>query len=50
MCIRDRLVTGGSDDHGDVNEGRLMGRIKLHYSYVERLKASIAQRGTSLRT
>ncbi|MBK6843411.1 MAG: PHP domain-containing protein [Gemmatimonadetes bacterium] len=44
------LVTGGSDDHGDVNEGRLMGRIKLHYSYVERLKASIAQRGTSLRT
>ncbi|MBK8646316.1 MAG: PHP domain-containing protein [Gemmatimonadetes bacterium] len=44
------LVTGGSDDHGDVNEGRLMGRIKLHYSYVERLKTAIAQRGTSLRT
>ncbi len=40
------LVTGGSDDHGDVNEGRLMGRIKLPYVHVEALKAAIAQRGT----
>lgn len=39
------LVTGGSDDHGDINEGRLMGRIKLPYAHVERLKAAIAARG-----
>lgn len=44
------VVTGGSDDHGDVNEGRLMGRIRLPYAYVERLKAAIAQRGGSLTT
>jgi 3',5'-nucleoside bisphosphate phosphatase len=34
-------VTGGSDDHGDLNEGRLMGTIKLPYAYVERLKARV---------
>lgn len=38
------LVTGGSDDHGDINEGRLMGRIRLPYEHVERLKGAIAQR------
>lgn len=38
------LVTGGSDDHGDVNEGRLMGRIRLPYEHVERLKAAVANR------
>ncbi|MFN8666693.1 MAG: PHP domain-containing protein [Gemmatimonadaceae bacterium] len=41
------LVTGGSDDHGDVNEGRLMGRIRLPYAHVEALKAAIAQRGAT---
>jgi predicted metal-dependent phosphoesterase TrpH len=39
------LVTGGSDDHGAINEGRLMGRIRLPYPFVERLKAAIAARG-----
>lgn len=38
------LVTGGSDDHGDVNEGRLMGRIRLPYEHVARLKDAIALR------
>lgn len=38
------LVTGGSDDHGDINEGRLMGRVRLPYEHVERLKGAIAQR------
>lgn len=38
------LVTGGSDDHGDINEGRLMGRIRLPWSQVERLKEAIARR------
>jgi hypothetical protein len=37
------LVTGGSDDHGDVNEGRLMGTIRLPYSEVTRLKESMAR-------
>lgn len=43
------LVTGGSDDHGDINEGRLMGRIRLPYEHVERLKDAIAQRGATRR-
>lgn len=38
------LVTGGSDDHGDINEGRLMGRVRLAWEHVERLEAAIAQR------
>lgn len=38
------LVTGGSDDHGDINEGRLMGRVRLPYAYVERLTAAVAAR------
>lgn len=38
------LVTGGSDDHGAINEGRLMGRVRLPYHHVERLKEAIAQR------
>jgi predicted metal-dependent phosphoesterase TrpH len=38
------LMTGGSDDHGDINEGRLMGRVRLPWSHVERLKAAIAGR------
>jgi 3',5'-nucleoside bisphosphate phosphatase len=41
------LVTGGSDDHGDVNEGRLMGSIRLPYVYVARLKRAIAARSAS---
>jgi predicted metal-dependent phosphoesterase TrpH len=40
----DLLVTGGSDDHGDINEGRLMGRVRLPWSHVERLKEAIARR------
>ena len=35
------LVTGGSDDHGDINEGRLMGSIRLPYLYVQQLRAAI---------
>ena len=38
------LVTGGSDDHGDVNEGRLMGRIRLDYRHVEALHRAIDAR------
>ncbi|MEO6445871.1 MAG: PHP domain-containing protein [Gemmatimonadaceae bacterium] len=38
------LVTGGSDDHGDINEGRLMGRVRLDYGHVERLKAAVLRR------
>lgn len=37
------LVTGGSDDHGDVNEGRLMGTIRLPWTYVEFLEEAIRQ-------
>jgi predicted metal-dependent phosphoesterase TrpH len=40
----DLLVTGGSDDHGDINEGRLMGRVRLPWVYVERLREAIAKR------
>jgi len=36
------LVTGGSDDHGDINEGRQMGRVRLPWVHVERLKEAIA--------
>lgn len=39
------LVTGGSDDHGDINEGRLMGQVRLAAEHVERLQAAIAARG-----
>jgi predicted metal-dependent phosphoesterase TrpH len=45
LALADRhglVVTGGSDDHGDINEGRLMGTIRLPYAHVERLKARIA--------
>jgi predicted metal-dependent phosphoesterase TrpH len=38
------LITGGSDDHGDINEGRLMGRVRLAWDHVERLEEAIAQR------
>ncbi|MBV6521925.1 MAG: Phosphoribosyl 1,2-cyclic phosphate 1,2-diphosphodiesterase [Gemmatimonadaceae bacterium] len=38
------LVTGGSDDHGDVNEGRLMGTIRLPYAYVDALNVAMAVR------
>jgi predicted metal-dependent phosphoesterase TrpH len=41
----DLLVTGGSDDHGDINEGRLMGRIRLPWTYVERLKEAVQRQG-----
>lgn len=40
----DLLVTGGSDDHGDINEGRLMGTIRLPYKHVEQLYIAIADR------
>lgn len=40
------LLTGGSDDHGDINEGRLMGSIRLPFAHVERLQAVIAERGS----
>lgn len=42
----DLLVTGGSDDHGDINEGRTMGRIRLPWLHVERLKEAIAGRAS----
>ncbi|MEW5916527.1 MAG: PHP domain-containing protein [Gemmatimonadota bacterium] len=38
------LITGGSDDHGDINEGRLMGTIRLPYKHVEQLYIAIADR------
>ncbi|MEP7343640.1 MAG: PHP domain-containing protein [Gemmatimonadaceae bacterium] len=38
------VMTGGSDDHGDVNEGRLMGTIKLPYERVADLKVAIDKR------
>jgi predicted metal-dependent phosphoesterase TrpH len=40
------LVTGGSDDHGDINEGRLMGRVRLPWPHVERLKGAIAKQSS----
>ena len=43
------LVTGGSDDHGDVNEGRLMGRVRLPWGRVERLQAAMARAATAAR-
>ena len=43
----DLLVTGGSDDHGDINEGRLMGRVRLPWPFVERLKEAIECRTQS---
>lgn len=42
----DLLVTGGSDDHGDINEGRQMGRIRLPWPHVERLKEAISLRSS----
>jgi 3',5'-nucleoside bisphosphate phosphatase len=44
------LVTGGSDDHGDINEGRLMGTIRLPYVHVERLREAIGRRRSVLAT
>jgi predicted metal-dependent phosphoesterase TrpH len=38
------LTCGGSDDHGNINEGRLMGTIRLPYVHVERLYIAIADR------
>jgi predicted metal-dependent phosphoesterase TrpH len=38
------LICGGSDDHGSINEGRLMGTIRLPYVHVERLYIAIAER------
>jgi len=42
--LHDLLMTGGSDDHGDINEGRLMGRVRLPWVYVERLKEAIGRK------
>ncbi len=39
------LITGGSDDHGSINEGRLMGRVRLPWPDVERLLEAIEKRG-----
>jgi 3',5'-nucleoside bisphosphate phosphatase len=39
------LLTGGSDDHGSINEGRLLGTVRLPYVHVERLKSAVAARG-----
>ncbi|HET6680172.1 MAG TPA: PHP domain-containing protein [Gemmatimonadaceae bacterium] len=36
------LVTGGSDDHGDVNEGRRMGSIRLPDPHVDALRSAIS--------
>jgi predicted metal-dependent phosphoesterase TrpH len=44
------LLTGGSDDHGDINEGRLMGRIRLPHEFVVRLQGAIAGRRIAART
>jgi predicted metal-dependent phosphoesterase TrpH len=44
------LVTGGSDDHGDINEGRLMGTIRLPYVHVQRLREAIGRRRSVLAT
>ena len=41
------LVTGGSDDHGLYAAGSLMGRIRLPYAFVARLKAEIAAARTA---
>lgn len=35
------LITGGSDCHGLIKEDILMGKIKLPYSYLEKLKAAV---------
>jgi hypothetical protein len=43
------LTCGGSDDHGDINEGRLMGTIRLPYVHVERLYIAIADRQSEAR-
>jgi predicted metal-dependent phosphoesterase TrpH len=43
----DLLITGGSDDHGDINEGRQMGRVRLPWPFVERLKEAIARRSSA---
>ncbi len=48
LAARHSLLTcGGSDDHGDINEGRLMGTIRLPYVHVERLYIAIAERQSS---
>ncbi len=38
------LMTGGSDCHGDNKRQRLMGKIRLPYEYVEKLKKYRAER------
>ncbi|HJU75540.1 MAG TPA: PHP domain-containing protein [Gemmatimonadaceae bacterium] len=43
------LTCGGSDDHGDINEGRLMGTIRLPYRFVEQLYIAIAERQSNAR-
>jgi 3',5'-nucleoside bisphosphate phosphatase len=40
---RGLLQTGGSDDHGAFGEQALLGRVRLPYEYVERLKAAITR-------
>lgn len=50
LASRHRLLTtGGSDDHGDVNEGRLMGSVRLAWEHVERLQEAMTQRRASVR-
>ena len=44
MALRfELLVTGGSDDHGRNADEASMGRIRLPYAYVERLKETLAK-------
>jgi hypothetical protein len=44
MCAErhDLLVTGGSDCHGDIKGEPLVGRVKLPYEFVEKLKSAAA--------
>lgn len=42
------LMTGGSDDHGDVNEGRLMGRVRLADEHVDALLRAIDVRRVAI--
>ncbi len=44
------LVTGGSDDHGDINEGRLMGTIRLDRAHVDALHGAIRHRRGAARS
>ena len=44
------LVTGGSDCHGFSKNKPLIGTVKLPYEHVEKLKAKVAERKTTVAT